>query len=97
MLRFDVLSLNLLTLHFVTYTTLPSTMFATGFLPPDEPLLRLPQAEFQPWEAMATALPSLLTVGKARKPLEALPVLPVGERSILPCFPYPVTSPPKNI
>lgn len=53
----------------------PST---TGFLPRIDPLRRLPQAELQPWEAMAVALPSLLAVGQARKPLEALPELSIG-------------------
>eukprot|EP00903_Cladosiphon_okamuranus_P008355 g8036.t1 len=48
-----------------------------GFLPRVDPLRRLPQAELQPWEAMAAALPSLLAVGQARKPLEALPELPI--------------------
>ncbi|CAM9626638.1 unnamed protein product [Laminaria digitata] len=42
-----------------------------------DPLRRLPQAELQPWEAMAAALPSLLAVGRARKPLETLPVLSI--------------------
>ncbi|CAN0057092.1 unnamed protein product, partial [Ascophyllum nodosum] len=48
-----------------------------GFLPSVDPLRRLPQAEFQAWEAMADALPSLLAVGQARKPLESLPELPI--------------------
>lgn len=51
----------------------------TGFLPRVDPLRRLPQLELQPWEAMAVALPSLLAVGRARKPLEALPELSIGE------------------
>ncbi|CAM9962771.1 unnamed protein product, partial [Ectocarpus sp. 12 AP-2014] len=50
-----------------------------GFLPPVDPLRRLPQRELQPWEAMAAALPSLLAVGQARKPLEELPELSIGE------------------
>ncbi|CAN0078752.1 unnamed protein product [Scytosiphon promiscuus] len=48
-----------------------------GFLPRVDPLRRLPQPELQPWEAMADALPSLLAVGQARKPLEALPELAI--------------------
>eukprot|EP00752_Nemacystus_decipiens_P012084 g10714.t1 len=48
-----------------------------GFLPRIDPLRRLPQSEFQPWEAMAVALPSLLAVGQARKPLEELPELSI--------------------
>ncbi|CAB1097061.1 unnamed protein product [Ectocarpus sp. CCAP 1310/34] len=48
-----------------------------GFLPPVDPLRRLPQRELQPWEAMAAALPSLLAVGQARKPLEELPELSI--------------------
>ncbi len=44
-----------------------------------DPLRRLPQPELQPWESMAAALPSLLAVGQARKPLEALPELSIGD------------------
>lgn len=57
---------------------LPTAVLSAGFLPSIDPLRRLPQAELQPWEAMAAALPSLLAVGRARKPLETLPVLSIG-------------------
>lgn len=55
-----------------------AAVLSAGFLPSMDPLRRLPQAELQPWEAMAAALPSLLAVGRARKPLETLPVLSIG-------------------
>lgn len=56
----------------------PLPVLPPGFLPRIDPLRRLPQAELQPWEAMAVALPALLAVGQARKPLEALPKLSIG-------------------
>lgn len=61
----------------------PLPVLPPGFLPRIDPLRQLPQAELQPWEAMAAALPSLLAVGQARKPLEALPELSIGELLIL--------------
>ncbi|CAN0300233.1 unnamed protein product, partial [Discosporangium mesarthrocarpum] len=53
------------------------TLFA-GFLPSEDPLTRLPQEEFQPWEELADTLPSLLDTGQARESLEKLSVLPIG-------------------
>jgi indoleamine 2,3-dioxygenase len=46
-----------------------------GFLPAEDPLLRLPQPELQPWENLVADLPALLSAVQARKPLAALPVL----------------------
>lgn len=53
-----------------------------GFLPSTEPLQRLPQPEYQAWEALVDAIPALLAAGQARKPVEELPVIPVGECAV---------------
>lgn len=62
---------------------IPILLPPPGFLPSIDPLQRLLQPEFQPWEAMADSLPSLLAVGQARKPLASLPDMPIGWSS---CF-----------
>jgi indoleamine 2,3-dioxygenase len=49
-----------------------------GFLPAEDPLLRLPQPELQPWENLVADLPALLSAVQARQPLAALPVLPTA-------------------
>lgn len=49
---------------------------ATGFLPEQDPLKRLP-ATFAPWERVAGQLPALLMVGKLRSALQQLPILDV--------------------
>lgn len=67
----------------LVFSPAPLSVLPSGFLPRVDPLRRLPQAELHPWEAMAVALPSLLAVGQARKPLEALPELSIGELLIL--------------
>jgi indoleamine 2,3-dioxygenase len=45
-----------------------------GFLPPADPLERLPPA-FEPWEAVAPRVSALLLAGRLRATLEALPIL----------------------
>ncbi len=46
-----------------------------GFLPPEDPLRRLPPA-YEQWEELAHELPKLLVARQVRARLEALPVLP---------------------
>ena len=48
-----------------------------GFLPPTDPLDKLP-AYFAPWEAAARDLPKLLIAGQVRSRVEALPLLDAG-------------------
>ncbi|KAG5178571.1 indole 2,3-dioxygenase [Tribonema minus] len=48
-----------------------------GFLPSEDPLLRLPQPELQPWEDLVSDLPALLSAAQARLPLSRLPILPI--------------------
>lgn len=50
---------------------------ATGFLPAEEPLQRLPYARYHVWEDLGDDLPKLLgaRLGQARGPLQQLPVL----------------------
>lgn len=47
-----------------------------GFLPDEDPLVRLPQA-FDAWEEMALGLPKLLMTGRIRGLIEKLPPFPV--------------------
>lgn len=49
----------------------------TGFLPPSDPLQRLPYARYHLWEDLGDDLPKLLgaRLGQARDPLSQLPVL----------------------
>ena len=47
-----------------------------GFLPPQDPLQRLPQA-FDAWESTASVLPKLFASDRLRKTLEDLPPFPV--------------------
>ncbi len=49
--------------------------FTRGFLPPNDPLVRLPQPQFQPHEDVALALPRLLASSTARPAIAALPVV----------------------
>ena len=45
-----------------------------GFLPPVDPARALPKG-FEAWEQLAAELPSLLAAGRARRAIEALPLL----------------------
>lgn len=49
-----------------------------GFLPHQDPLARLPQAEFAPWEVLAQALPKYMAALSVRKTVNALPDFPVA-------------------
>jgi indoleamine 2,3-dioxygenase len=49
-----------------------------GFLPHQDPLARLPQAEFDRWEALAHALPKYMAALSVRKTVNALPEFPVA-------------------
>ena len=42
----------------------------TGFLPPEPPLRRLPDAYFLPWESMMDDFNGLLLAGKLRRSVE---------------------------
>jgi indoleamine 2,3-dioxygenase len=48
-----------------------------GFLPEEDPCLRLPAA-FAPWDELGRDLPGLLAAGRARERIEQLPVLEVA-------------------
>ncbi|KAI7879277.1 Indoleamine 2,3-dioxygenase [Lichtheimia hyalospora FSU 10163] len=47
----------------------------TGFLPPEPPLRRLPDAYFAPWESMMDDFNGLLLAGKLRRSVEKMPML----------------------
>jgi len=46
-----------------------------GFLPPQDPLPRLPDPYYEPWEAIAHDLPKLLVAGRVRKAVNQIPLL----------------------
>lgn len=52
-----------------------------GFLPHQDPLRRLPQAEFAAWEQVATDLPKYLAGLSVRKTVDKLPEFPVASLS----------------
>lgn len=54
-----------------------------GFLPSQDPLLRLPYSRYHIWEDIADDLPKLLCarLGQARDPLKQLPVLKIDKLS----------------
>ncbi|OJJ44122.1 hypothetical protein ASPZODRAFT_145235 [Penicilliopsis zonata CBS 506.65] len=47
----------------------------TGFLPETLPLVKLPDRLYEPWEDIASALPTLIQNGNIRQSIEALPVM----------------------
>lgn len=49
-----------------------------GFLPHQDPLVRLPQPEFARWEALAQALPKYMAALSVRRTVNALPEFPVA-------------------
>lgn len=53
------------------YDVFPSS----GFLPDKLPLERLPQAYYQPWEALVNQLPSLILTKRIRALIDKMPVL----------------------
>ncbi len=46
-----------------------------GFLPSQDPLPRLPDPYYEPWEAIAHDLPKLLVAGRIRRAVHSLPLL----------------------
>jgi indoleamine 2,3-dioxygenase len=46
-----------------------------GFLPVENPLQRLPDKYYQPWEEAATILPQLISTYQIRSRVDALPIL----------------------
>ncbi|KAJ5093335.1 Indoleamine 2-3-dioxygenase [Penicillium angulare] len=52
-----------------------SVSSANGFLPAELPLARLPGTYYEPWETIATDLPSLIRSGNIRLLVDSLPIL----------------------
>jgi indoleamine 2,3-dioxygenase len=49
-----------------------------GFLPHEDPLLKLPQSEFAPWEELAQGLPKYMAALSVRRAVNAMPDFPVS-------------------
>ena len=56
----------------------PKLSSTRGFLPLEDPLMRLPKT-FDPWESVACSLPKLLASDHARRTIEELPAFPIHE------------------